>query len=385
MYEMKGIRCAEGLLRFLLATAMAWLGCIALVSCDQGDTGVENTDAHITLTLCLKGTDTDNNTRIGQSGDKQLASRSEDDETEDPGTEMENSIDLSKFHVVFYQTNQKMAGILQNMVLVHLGGNIYRLTGSLPVSNKVLVGNHFVGKMVVYANFDMSEDDLQKDYNDTHIAEKSFSYDAKSFSYDANKSLPMWGVQKVNFTLAAGKRQDFSDIDLLRAVAKVKVYLSNDMKKNGWSIYSMQLFNYNNKGYCMPGKYTDCERTASLTHEEFEHFKDSKQTDGITMNDNVPIYLPEYKNNGKENADKCVIKLKLARNGNVELDTSGNEKEYTLRFIDYTDNGTEGSTTNDIVRDHYYIFEVYKGSNGQNLVKLTVKKWNVRKHEDIVM
>lgn len=374
MYEMKGIRCAEGLFKFLLATAMAWLGCIALVSCDQGDTGAENTEAHITLTLCLKGTDTDNYTRTGQSGGKQIASRSEDSETDEPGTEMENSIDLSRFHVVFYQTNQQMAGILQNMVLVHLGGNIYRLTGSLPVDNKVLVGNHFEGKMVVYANFDMSEDDLKKDYNHTDIAQKSFNYEANP------KYLPMWGVQKVDFTLAAGKRQDFSDIDLLRAVAKVKVNLSNDMKKNGWSIYSMQLFNYNDKGYCMPGKYTDCERTASLTHEEFEHLKDSKQTDGITMNDNVPIYLPEYQNNGKEDADKCIIKLKLARNGIVESD-----KEYTLRFKEYTDEGKEGTTTNDIVRDHYYTFEVYKGSNGKNLVKLTVKKWNVRDHEEIVM
>lgn len=374
MYEMKGIRYAEGLRKFLLATAMAWLGCIALVSCDQGDTGAENTEAHITLTLCLKGTDTDNNTRIGQSGGKQIASRGEEDETEDPGTEMENSIDFSRFHVVFYDANQQKAGILQNMVLVHLDGNIYRLTGSLPVSNKVLVGNHFVGKMVVYANFDMSSEDLQKDYNHTDIAQKAFDYEANP------KYLPMWGVQKVNFTLAAGKRQDFPDIDLLRAVAKVKVYLSSEMKNNGWSIYSMQLFNYNNKGYCMPGKYAECEQTASLTHEAFEHFKDSKQTDGITMTDNVPIYLPEYQNNGKEDANKCVIKLKLARNGTVESD-----KEYTLRFIDYTDTGAEGTTTNDIVRDHYYTFEVYKGSNGQNLVKLTVRKWNVRKHEDIVM
>lgn len=379
MYEMKGIRYAEGLFRFLLATAMAWLGCIALVSCDQGDTGAENTEAHITLTLCMKGTDTDNNTRIGQSGGKQIASRSEDDETDEPGTEMENSIDLSRFHVVFYQTNQQMAGILQNMVLVHLGGNIYRLTGSLPVSNKVLVGNHFEGKMVVYANFNMSSDDLQKGYNDEIIAQKAFDYEANP------EYLPMWGVKKVDFTLAAGKCQDFSDIDLLRAVAKVKVNLSNDMKNNGWSIYSMQLFNYNNKGYCMPGKYAECEQTASLTHEAFEHFLDSKQTVGITMKDNVPIYLPEYQNNGKEDVNKCVIKLKLASNGKVELDTSGNEKEYTLRFIDYTDQGTEGTTTNDIVRDHYYTFEVYKGSNGQNLVKLTVRKWNVRDHEEIVM
>ncbi len=379
MYEMKGIRCAEGLFKFLLATAMAWLGCIALVSCDQGNTGAENTEAHITLTLCLKGTDTDNYTRTGQSGGKQIASRSEDSETDEPGTEIENSIDLSRFHVVFYQTNQQMAGILKNMVLVHLGGNIYRLTGSLPVSNKVLVGNHFVGKMVVYANFDMSSDDLQKDYNHTDIAQKAFNYEANP------KYLPMWGVQKVNFTLAAGKRQDFSDIDLLRAVAKVKVYLSSEMKNNGWSIHSMQLYNYNDKGYCMPGKYTDCERTASLTHEESEHFYNSKQTGGITMKDNVPIYLPEYQNNGQVDANKCVIKLKLARNGTVESDTSGKEKEYTLRFIDYTDKGTEGTTTNDIVRDHYYIFEVYKGSNGQNLVKLTVRKWNVRNHEDIVM
>lgn len=378
MYEMKGIRYAEGLLRFLLATAMAWLGCIALVSCDQGDTGAEDTEAHITLTLCLKGTDTDSNTRIGQSGGKQIASRGEEDETENPGTVMENSIDFSRFHVVFYDANHRMAGILQNMVLIHEGGNIYRLTGSLPVSNKVLVGNHFVGKMVVYANFDMSEADLQKDYNHTDIAHKAFDY--ANLEY-----LPMWGVQKVDFTLAAGKRQDFSDIDLLRAVAKVKVYLSNDMKKNGWSIHSMHLFNYNNKGYCMPGKYTDCEQTASLTHEEFEHFLDSKQTGGITMTDDVPIYLPEYKNNGQEDADKCVIKLKLARKGTVEQDAPGKDKEYTLRFIDYTDQGTEGTTTNDIVRDHYYIFEVYKGSNGQNLVKLTVRKWNVRDHDEIVM
>lgn len=376
---MKGIRYAEGLLRFLLATAMAWLGCIALVSCDQGDTGAEDTEAHITLTLCLKGTDTDNNTRIGQSGGKQIASRGEEYETEAPGTVMENSIDFSRFHVVFYDANHRMAGILQNMVLIHEGGNIYRLTGSLPVSNKVLVGNYFEGKMVVYANFKMSEADLQKGYNDEIIAQKAFDYEANP------KYLPMWGVQKVDFTLAAGKRQDFSDIDLLRAVAKVKVYLSNDMKKNGWSIHSMHLFNYNNKGYCMPGKYTDCEQTASLTHEEFEHFYDSKQTGGITMTDDVPIYLPEYQNKGKEDADKCVIKLKLNYKGNVERDDSGNEKEYTLRFIDYTDKGTEGTTTNDIVRDHYYIFEVYKGSNGQNLVKLTVRKWNVRDHEEIVM
>lgn len=379
MYEMKGIRYAEGLLKFLLAIAMAWLGCIALVSCDQGDTESENTEAHITLTLCLKGTDTDNNTRIGQSGGKQIASRSEDDEPKDPETEMENSIDFSRFHVVFYDANHRWAGILQNMVLIHVGGNIYRLTGSLPVSNKVLVGNHFVGKMVVYANFDMSSEDLQKDYNHTDIAQKAFDYEANP------KYLPMWGVEKVNFTLAAGKRQDFSDIDLLRAVAKVKVNLSNDMKKNGWSIHSMQLFNYNNKGYCMPDKYTDCVQTASLKHEELEHFFNSIQTSGITMTDDVPIYLPEYQNIDKEDTDKCVIKLKLNYKGNVERDDSGKEKEYTLRFIDYTDQGTEGTTTNDIVRDHYYIFEVYKGSNGQNLVKLTVKKWNVRNHDEIVM
>lgn len=375
MYEMKGIRCAEGLFKFLLATAMAWLGCIALVSCDQGDTESENAEAHITLTLCLKGTDTDNNTRIGQSGGKQIASRSEDSETDEPDTEMENSIDLSRFHVVFYQTNQQMAGILQNMVLVHLGGNIYRLTGSLPVSNKVLVGNHFEGKMVVYANFDMSEDDLKKDYNDTGIAGKSFGYEANP------KYLPMWGVKKVSFTLTAGKRQDFSDIDLLRAVAKVKVNLSSKMKSDGWSIYSMQLFNYNDKGYCMPKKYAECEQTASLTHEEFENFLVSRKQDAITMTDNVPIYLPEYQNTGKNEADRCVIKLKLKLNGNVE----NNEKEYTLRFIDYTDSGGEGTTINDIVRDHYYTFEVYKGTNGQNLVKLTVRKWNVLTHDEIVM
>lgn len=379
MYEIKGIRYAGGLLRFLVSIAMAWLGCIALVSCDQREIdGVEaEAEANITLTLCLKGTD-ENSTRAGASSNRLLSSRG-DAGTENPDSEMENNIDFNRFHVVFYDANHRMAGILQNMVLIHMGGNIYRLTGSLPVSNKVLVGNHFVGKMVVYANFNMSEADLQKDYNHTDIAQKSFNYEANP------KYLPMWGVKKVDFTLAAGKLQDFSDINLLRAVAKVKVNLSNEMKNNGWRIHSMNLFNYNNKGYCMPGKYTDCERTASLTHEEFVHFFNSRQTSGIMMTDDVPIYLPEYQNNGQVDADKCVIKLILARNGIVEQDASGKDKEYTLRFIDYTDQGAEGTTTNDIVRDHYYTFEVYKGSNGQNLVKLTVRKWNVRDHEEIVM
>lgn len=379
MYEMKGIRYAGGLLRFFVSIAMAWLGCIALVSCDQGDTNEGEAEANITLTLCLKGADKNSNTRMGQPFVKPLASRGDGDETEDPGTEMENSIDFSRFHVVFYDANHRMAGILQNMVLIHMGGNIYRLTGSLPVSNKVLVGNYFEGKMVVYANFDMSEDDLQKGYKDEIIAQKAFDYEAKP------KYLPMWGVKKVAFTLAAGKRQDFSDIDLLRAVAKVKVNLSNEMKNNGWSIHSMYLINYNNRGYCMPEKYAECEQTASLTHKEFSHFYDTKQSGGITLTDNVPIYLPEYQNTGRNEADKCIIRLKLESNGNVERDDSGNEKEYTLRFIDYTDTGAEGTTTNDIVRDHYYTFEVYKGSNGQNLVKLTVRKWNVRDHEEIVM
>ena len=143
----------------------------------------------------------------------------------------------------------------------------------------------------------------------------------------------------------------------------------------------MKLINYNDKGYCMPGNYTDCEQTALLTHKEFEHFfSNSRQTGDIPMTEDVPIYLPEYQNEGQKDANKCIIKLKLARKKIVESD-----KEYTLRFIDYTNTGAEGTTTNDIVRDHYYIFEVYKGSNGQNLVKLTVRKWNVREHEDIVM
>lgn len=135
----------------------------------------------------------------------------------------------------------------------------------------------------------------------------------------------------------------------------------------------------------MPGKYTDCEQTASLRHEEFEHFFDIRQTGGITMSDDVPIYLPEYKNVGRAEGERTVIRLKLARNGNIEQDASGKEKEYTLRFMEYTDEGKEGTIINDIVRDHYYIFEVYKGSNGQNLVKLTVKKWKVRNHDEIVM
>ena len=105
MYEIKGIRYAGGLLRFFVSIAMAWLGCIALVSCDQREIdGVEaEAEANITLTLCLKGTD-ENSTRAGASSNRLLSSRG-DAGTENPDSEMENSIDFSRFHVVFYDVN----------------------------------------------------------------------------------------------------------------------------------------------------------------------------------------------------------------------------------------------------------------------------------------
>ena len=92
---------------------------------------------------------------------------------------------------------------------------------------------------------------------------------------------------------------------------------------------------------------------------------------------NKAIYIPEYEN--KNNSTPTVIHLSLRdkRDGKV--------RDFTLPFVQYDDQGAPTQEAMDIVRNHYYQFEVYLNQDDMLSVKLVVRKWYVVRHPDIIM
>ena len=90
------------------------------------------------------------------------------------------------------------------------------------------------------------------------------------------------------------------------------------------------------------------------------------------------VYVPEYQNSGDGITAPAIIRLRLS-------DRFGKELDYQLKFVDYDASGAPTSQAIDILRNHYYQFQLYKGDNDILHVKLNVRKWYYTEHEHIIM
>lgn len=251
---------------------------------------------------------------------------------------------------------------------------------------------HFEGELVIIANSDGNE-----------------------FSLSSNTdpdALPMWGMRNITdadaVAFTPGERIDFRSghaIDLMRAVAKVTVDLTDEMVNDGWTFEMLKLTKYNTKGYVMPkvivlsnGKgyktatdlmtYPDddnnerfnpyTERTSAVTINAGAA-SDLNFNDGTTATAGLPLYIPEY-DNTTSGVTPATIRLKLKHNGTSEGTT------YELKFANYNgkDDHASGSDFN-IVRNTWYQYHVYKLSKHKIGVTLTVKPWYYVEHDPIVM
>lgn len=191
-----------------------------------------------------------------------------------------------------------------------------------------------------------------------------------SLTYDLNTGtrqyIPMWGVVAVPSTLMLGKQNKLPAIQMLRAMAKVGVYLRTDMTAYGYSIGSMTVNNYNTKGYCVPKTFNEVNNTSEVRFANSLNVLDS-HADNIALSTTAPLYLPEYDNSG---ANPSKITVNLNRNG-------AHEGTYTLEFRNYDTDGKPTGTPYSIQRNHYYEYWIYKEA-GKIIVTLHVRKWNRR-------
>lgn len=331
--------------------------CMALVSCGD-DAGGEGNSVRIIFTLSMP----EATTATRASADQ--------DPTED-ATLQECAIDQNRLHVVFYDNNGKYVGAVERLSLVKILPTVYKVVGSMSLADKHLnANNEFTGKVMVYAN--IAGVDEKAEYTSESISQLSFDYPS------SDTYIPMWGVKKlVNVRLEAGREVDISVINILRAMAKIQVYLRQDMIDKGYSLSQVSLNKYNVKGYCLPelANYQDLDDADNLVHDKYSHFYDSPSSEGLDMT-NKAVYVPELQNVGKGDDAACIhLELKDKNGG---LDT------YTLRFVDYQE-GVPTANAFDLVRNHDYRYEVYRGDDGKVRVYLSVRKWWKVTHDEILM
>ena len=286
------------------------LGVVCFASCSNDESPSEPGSVRVVFRLYVPSATTTTETRA-------------DGHEEEQGETWESSINLDQLHIVLYAKNGKSIGGLENVKLVPTSTpNVYDVTGSILVNRLNLVNGKFNGQMMVYANIDGVKD--TDDFSEANVNKLSFTANT------GKHAIPMWGVKPLNVGMEAGNQTSIGSINLMRAEAKVKVFLRSDMEAY-YELTNVSLSEANAQGYCLP-QYSNVlgiNDVQELEHDAYAHFlmNDQKLTDIDMLN--KAIYIPEYEN--KNNSTPTVIHLSLRdkRDGKV--------RDFTLPFVQYDD------------------------------------------------
>lgn len=295
----------------------------------------------------------------------------------------ENAIDVDKLNVYFYKVDGTYAGKVDDMTAYRddTKKNVYHIVGKMNIDKDNLVNDQFTGRMVVYANMDTPATSPWASTS-TDVLGQFYSFNPSAPTY-----IPMWGVRSVSFAATPGTQQQLDDVYMLRAVAKVTVQLDETIMKD-WTIESITMNRWNNKGYCLPSWVDHLNDTQDLTFNQSENVYNAADvlqttpldfTAATASTTSKNLYLPEY-DNTSTGVTPATISVKLRK-----PDGTSEGQTYTLLFVKYDEKDAPTGTPYDIVRNHWYKYTIYKNAERTLSVKLTVRKWNKETHPTIVM
>ena len=165
----------------------------------------------------------------------------------------------------------------------------------------------------------------------------------------------MWGVKQ--FMLNNGELQDLGTVELLRAMAKVEVVLSDNMIANGYTIQRVSLNHHNTQGNCLPTGWNSVGKTSDLNvaaciNSRHSHTSEPLELKEIESGRQYWIYVPEY-NVRHTTSNRPNISITLS-NGTDILQFPN-----SLKFGTYTTTGDfEENSEEDIVRNYIYRFSI---------------------------
>lgn len=341
------------MIRHLLLCCVLTLACAGVLpSCDSDDViateeeqASEAESPKIVFTIFMM--DNDSSSGISRSstwGDTY------DEEEEESDYEMY----ISSLNVLLYDSDdsyvtsvrQVSLSELSDSVYIYVRNNgsdvVYTYIGTIDDMSKISNPSSFTGKIMVLANCDASETSMD--------GLKSTTYDVSG----TTDGIPMWGVTSLTDVSFKGGNINLGEIDLLRAMAKVKIKLDDDVANQGYTITEATISPYNTQGYCLPYGFEDASETGEIDRDAI-NVSDSwtASIDGFAFDtsendDNAVVaYLPEY-----DNTSDGVTPATIA----VTISSDSNKIDAKLYFGAYTNGVYDESSAYDIVRNHQYTY-----------------------------
>lgn len=316
-----------------------------LASCVYDDAPATRDDdarqaVQVTFTLAAGNADADTRATWGDVYDKEGA------------TAWENAIAPDDLQVLLYTTDNDDVARVENLVYFRNDDGTYTYHGQLTAdADDLTPGTEY--KIMVFANCGINNDTKT---NISTLANTTFTRDGADY-------IPLWGVKTTTLDLTPGTADNLGTIDLLRAMAKVEVTLS-DALTDKYTLSSITLNRYNTTGYCLPAGYNAVSETKELEREDdapasFRPYS-SVSTEDLSFqieNGTAVCYLPEY---AKDNANLAVLTITL------------NGKAYSLELKDYTTNAYY-----DLVRNHIYRYTITGVNEGTLTVQYRVLPWEL--------
>ena len=256
-----------------------------------------------------------------------------------------------------------------------------------------------------------------------NLTKKDAQGNAVSSSSDA--CIPMWGIKSIQFS-PSGTMTNVGTIDILRALAKVRIALGGEAKTKNFQLQGASLNLANPNGFLAAqahggsqqayiketrsggnGYTTNWNYVENGTTNKEDFNGDNDQTDRqdgiiypsiflgtstiseglnfskVTENGNeyYVIYIPEYnhfKDGDEEVQTPATIELTIADEaGNLVKDSK--DQNYKLHFADYSNGKSPNAPQWDIIRNDIYDYTITKIEAGLQ-VELQVAKWAVYEH-----
>lgn len=295
-------------------------------------------------------------------------------EEEEAGTGRENYIDIANnnFRILLFKTDNTYLTALKVNRITQTGndGTTYYVEGELDEAYTDF-------KLVVLANWGTYADNWTSETTIANVCKATYSY-SSSFNID-NDLIPMYGVQTysdVEFR-ADLLTQLTDEIDLLRAMAKIEVTCSApDIE-----LTDVTLHYYNTSGMCAPKNIYnntaawDVDTETDCSHEihlPFGITPNEKSLPFKKVDESYIIYVPEFDNT---DVTKSFISVSLEHADGTEV----NLDNTNIYFGEYTDEGTLVENTGfDIVRNHWYKYDITNVDDGELIFQYRVRLWNVK-------
>ena len=273
---------------------------------------------------------------------------------------------INNLQVLFFGNDEdgNYIGKVQNAIFYEQSTGVYEFIGEISIDAGYVTTNtdgtlSLNAKMMVLANCA----DITLDANSTYANVQTLAYDGAT----SPSQIPMWGIQAINTPITVGARNELSDIDLLRAMAKVEVIMAAE----DYTMENIILNSYNTKGYCAPeldeSTWAAVGATADLATERCANYNTTVTGADLTVaatdNKKVVFYIPECANS-TDNPLSMYVNIKK---GTTDVDL--NLTDANLYFKDYSDNAPFN-----IVRNHIYRYTITAVKTGFDL-KLTVAPW----------